>query len=159
MAKRWIERWRQLAFAGAAVALVGCGAGCDMLKKRGSKDEDPDPVVVDKATAVGGAQEDEAKPIEVESADSFTGTWTTGWGPVTLTQQGDKLTGSYSGQFRGTLSGTVDGNVADLAWVQTNGERGRAKFTLSADGNSFTGTWGAYSSSAGGGSWNGKRKM
>lgn len=102
-----------------------------------------------------------AAPTEQTSpaaAKNFTGTWSTAWGRVTLTQSGGTLTGDYSGQFTGRLSGDVAGNLATLTWNQTNGENGKAKFTLSADGDSFTGTWGSGSSATNGGAWNGKRK-
>jgi hypothetical protein len=89
----------------------------------------------------------------------FSGSWKTGWGPVTLTQSGSSVTGSYSGKFTGKLDGTANGNVAELTWTQTNGEHGKARFTLASDGDSFKGTWGANSSYTNGGSWNGTRKQ
>lgn len=92
------------------------------------------------------------------AAKNFGGTWTTAWGRVTLTQTGSSLTGQYSGQFTGKLDGSVDGSVATLTWTQTNGENGKAKFTLASDGDSFTGTWGSGASATNGGAWNGKRK-
>lgn len=92
------------------------------------------------------------------TAKNFGGTWNTAWGRVTLAQSGSGLSGDYSGQFSGKLAGSVDGNVATLTWTQTNGENGKAKFTLASDGDSFKGTWGSGSSSTNGGAWNGKRK-
>ena len=80
------------------------------------------------------------------TAKNFGGTWNTAWGRVTLTQTGS------------SVSGQVDGSAASITWTQTNGESGKAKFTLSADGDSFTGTWGSGASSTNGAAWNGKRK-
>jgi len=92
------------------------------------------------------------------TAKNFGGTWNTAWGRVTLTQTGSSVSGSYSGQYTGNLDGQVDGSAASITWTQTNGESGKAKFKLSADGDSFTGTWGSGASSTNGGAWNGKRK-
>lgn len=100
-----------------------------------------------------------ASPTEgTSAAASFAGSWDTAWGKVTLTQTGGAVAGQYVGQFTGNVSGQVEGNVATLTWTQTNGENGRAKFTLSADGQRFTGTWGSGASATNGGPWNGKRR-
>lgn len=144
------------------VALLLAAGSCDRLERalgeHGDDAEQPTSQP-EKVVEVEGNQEPGAKPItgEVVVAQSFTGKWRTAWGPVELVQDGAKLSGSYSGKFRGTLTGKVTGPDADVVWKQTNGERGKAHFTLSDDGNSFTGTWGSGSSHTNGGAWNGKR--
>ncbi len=72
----------------------------------------------------------------------FTGSWDTNWGTVELTQIDAKVTGSYSGPFNGTIEGDVMGSALSFKWFQPNGQWGKGVFTLGADGNSFTGSWG-----------------
>ncbi|HHH30899.1 MAG TPA: hypothetical protein ENK57_21495 [Polyangiaceae bacterium] len=107
-----------------------------------------------------GAETAPSKDAQEEPArdtTSFTGTWTTPWGPVKLVQTGKRVSGSYTGPFTGTLEGSVEDGVADVTWTQANGERGRARFTLDSDGDSFKGTWGSNASATNGGPWNGTR--
>lgn len=130
---------------GALIAIVACSLmGCDKLRGNDSADETE--------------QSDDAEEEPAKETASFTGTWKTPWGPVKLVQTGKRLSGSYTGSFTGTLEGTVEDGVANVSWTQTNGEHGRARFTLSSDGNSFKGTWGSNASASNGGPWNGERK-
>lgn len=46
---------------------------------------------------------------------SWTGTWTTEWGDMYLTQSGSSVTGNYV-YNQGTLVGTLDGNVLKGTW-------------------------------------------
>lgn len=101
----------------------------------------------------------QGSPPSAVTAQSFTGNWSTAWGPVSLTQNGDSISGNYSGKFTGVLNGTAKDGVADITWKQTNGEHGKARFTLASDGNSFKGTWGSGASFTNGGKWNGTRKL
>jgi hypothetical protein len=94
---------------------------------------------------------------KVVAGTTFTGTWQTPWGKVTLVHAGSKVSGAYSGKFTGSLDGQATDGVVTLTWIQTNGERGKARLTLAKDGRSFTGTWGSRTSSTNGGAWNGKR--
>ncbi len=107
----------------------------------------------------GKGNDDGPEPATAaNAAATFSGTWDTPWGPVAMTQSGTEVSGSYTGPFTGTLQGTVTGNVLDATWVQTNGERGKARLSLASDGSRFTGTWGGGSSATNGGPWNGTRK-
>lgn len=134
---------------GALVALVACSLlACDKLR---GGDEGSD----EKEAAEEPAEEPAGEPAR--TIGSFTGTWTTPWGPVKLVQTGQRISGTYSGAFTGTLEGTVDDGVADVSWTQTNGEHGRARFTIDSDGSSFKGTWGSNASATNGGPWNGER--
>jgi hypothetical protein len=99
----------------------------------------------------------DAKKAEPDGARTFSGTWKTAWGPVTLVQVGNKVTGSYAGRFSGRIEGEYDGSSLRLAWIQTNGERGKAVFVLSPEGERFSGTWGSGASATNGGAWNGTR--
>jgi hypothetical protein len=69
----------------------------------------------------------------------FTGTWDTNYGPVTMIQRGDRVTGTY---YDGTASlrGRVQGCRMTLSYRETS-ERGEARFELAPDGNSFTGRY------------------
>lgn len=143
-------------WASVLVAALILGAGCNkLLGNRGETNDESGEA--EKSVTVGGDKSPDPKPVSGAIESNFTGSWKTGWGPVVLAQEGTKLSGSYSGKFRGTLKGAVDGNEADVTWTQTNGEHGKALFTLSADGSSFKGTWGSGSSHTNGGSWNGTR--
>ncbi len=91
------------------------------------------------------------------AAGNFTGTWNTAWGPLKMTQTGDKVVGTYGGPYPGKLQGVVKGNRLIYSWMGDHGAGGRGYFVLSADGNSFTGMWGRGNSPKNGGEWNGQR--
>ncbi len=93
----------------------------------------------------------------LRAAASFTGRWSTNWGPMEMTQKGSQVMGHYTGQFKGIIDGTVSFNRLDFAWSQPNGEHGRGYFVLSDDGNSFEGMWGMNDSDSDGGIWSGTR--
>ncbi len=91
----------------------------------------------------------------VPSSGAWAGTWNTAFGTMVLQQQGSKVTGTYDYKD-GRIEGTVQGAEFRGSWVQANG-RGRFVFKLSADGRSFTGTWG-YGDSTTDGGWSGTRR-
>lgn len=93
----------------------------------------------------------------VLAAGNFTGTWSTGWGPVNMTQVGNRVSGNYGGSAPGKLNGLVKGNKLYFSWIGDNGGKGRGIFVYGANGNSFTGTWGNGTSYNNGGAWNGSR--
>lgn len=71
-------------------------------------------------------------------AQTFSGSWDTNMGAMQLQQSGSSLSGTYSGA--GQVTGTVNGTYAQGTYV--NGAyHGDFEFTLSADGNSFSGRW------------------
>lgn len=83
---------------------------------------------------------------------NWSGPWKTDFGAMTLSQNGNRVTGTY--EFKGgRIDGTISGNVLSGTWTQTNGS-GRFEFTLSADGRSFSGRWGGGQTLTGG-TWNG----
>lgn len=90
----------------------------------------------------------------------FEGVWTTNYTPITFRRSGSQVTGSYEYQGASTLSGTLSGNVLEGQYSQPNYpsplyQRGRIRFVLSSDGQSFTGQW-WDANGAGGGAWNGQ---
>jgi hypothetical protein len=85
---------------------------------------------------------------------SFTGTWNTDrGGAMVLVQTGANVNGTYANN--GKISGTLSGNTLSGTWSDDTG-LGTYSFTLSADGNSFTGNW-LQILVPGGGTWNGTR--
>ncbi|MBX6322927.1 MAG: hypothetical protein IRY94_13950 [Rhodospirillaceae bacterium] len=88
-----------------------------------------------------------AKPIVKKLGSAprgdFAGVWTTTTGSgskyrMELTQNGSKVTGSYSGPVNGTLTGSVTGNRLVFHWKEGQQE-GAGVFVLAKDGKSFTG--------------------
>lgn len=77
---------------------------------------------------------------------SWTGTWTTTYGPMHLVQTGSYVSGGYtysSPAVVGHVTGQVEGSTLRLRWVEGAGGAGSgdAWFLLSADGKSFQGSW------------------
>lgn len=73
-------------------------------------------------------------------ATGFTGTWQTNFATMTLTQNGTRVTGSYT-RYSRTVPTTLTGTVSNGILRGTN-ERGTAfTFRLNADGTSFSGEW------------------
>jgi hypothetical protein len=76
---------------------------------------------------------------------TWTGVWDTNWGPMELTQSDGSVTGTYEFD-QGQIQGTVEGNKLVGTWAEapTDGgfaREGEFEFTMSPDGNSFTGRW------------------
>jgi uncharacterized protein YkwD len=101
-------------------------------------------------------------PLLPAFAQNFTGTWETrtdkNWTyEVILNTNGTAVTGNYTvttaGEQVGThglINGTVNGKVLQFTWsqdhrkggvIEPNTFHGSAQYTLSADGNSFAGTY------------------
>lgn len=79
------------------------------------------------------------------SAPNFTGTYTTTYGAMRLTQTGNKVTGTYSFSDQSSLTGTVSGNTLTLTYTEPTAT-GEGEFVLAPDGNSFAGKWRAQGS-------------
>jgi hypothetical protein len=77
----------------------------------------------------------------------------TGHFTLTLAESNGTVTGSYY-DGKASLKGTRSGNIVAGTFAEPSGT-GPFSFTFSADGSSFTGTWGA---SPAGGSWSGTRQ-
>ncbi len=86
---------------------------------------------------------------------TFTGEWDASWGMMTLSQNGSRVTGSYT-HMNGTITGRVKGNKLVGNWSQSTGS-GEFIFTMSEDCNRFNGKWrysvGPWAPT----SWNGTR--
>lgn len=96
-------------------------------------------------------------PAQVDAAEaSFAGRWETDFKAMTLTQKGNRVTGSYDWRD-GRVEGVVENGVLRGKWTQSNGS-GRFIFRLGRDGQHFTGTWGNGDDDSRGGKWNGRRR-
>ena len=90
----------------------------------------------------------------------FEGVWSTNYTQITFRRSGNSVTGSYQYQGASTLSGTLTGNVLvgesyQPSYPNPRYRRGRFRFVLSADNQSFTGQWWDADGNLGG-EWNGK---
>ena len=128
------------------------------------------------ATTAAAAQATAQPNVTATAATkNFAGNWNTTWKSgndtalatsMTLVQNGTAVAGSYTyGNVTGSVSGTAAGSVLSGSWKETDPDTtygGPLAFTLSADGNSFTGKW-VYDTDAAGAintttnSWNGVR--
>jgi hypothetical protein len=90
------------------------------------------------------------------AASTFAGRWETTFGPMTISQEGALVSGSYffSGK-RCTLQGKVVGARLDFTYQEPTA-KGESYFELARDGRTFRGTWREKGSNAGG-EWTGKR--
>ena len=90
----------------------------------------------------------------------FEGQWNTNYAPVTLQRRDNQVTGSYTfQQIACSLNGTLSGNVLEGEYSQPNYpdprlQRGRFKFVMNPDGQSWTGEW-WDANGVSGGAWNG----
>ena len=90
----------------------------------------------------------------------FEGVWTTNYTPITFRRTGNTITGSYEYQGASSLRGTLTGGVLEGEYSQPSYpdplyQRGRFRFELKSDGQSFTGTWWNANGTSSGG-WNGQ---
>lgn len=70
---------------------------------------------------------------------SWTGVWDTTYGNMELTQSNGNVTGTYD-FAQGSIQGTVQGNKLIGTWIEGE-DSGEFEFTLSTDGDSFSGGW------------------
>ena len=78
---------------------------------------------------------------QASAANTWAGAWNSDFGKLTLSASGS---GTYEGHYPGTVSGTITGTCSKGTWTQPTNDppkSGTFKFTMSADGHSFTGDW------------------
>jgi hypothetical protein len=79
-----------------------------------------------------------------QGANTWAGTWSSDFGELQLDAGGS---GTYGGSSGGTMNGHVTGNVNEGTWHRNvqdpdnNTDNGTFKWTMSADGQSFSGEW------------------
>ena len=89
----------------------------------------------------------------------WSGTWSTTYGMMHLTQIGNQVTGTYE-HSNGHIVGTVSGNVLTGTWSEgptymPPDNAGDFQFTISSDGKTFSGGWRYGSSGSWTMNWNG----
>jgi len=96
---------------------------------------------------LSSAQQPSTSPDEHPTAPkvSFAGTWKTGFGTLTVTQNGKKIRGQYP-HDKGKIEGTIEGSVVRGKWSEGSSykppkDAGDFEFVISRDGNSFKGKW------------------
>jgi hypothetical protein len=82
------------------------------------------------------------------------GTYTTDFKEMTISQNGNKVTGTYK-HMNGRVEGTLSGHTLTGLWFQDNG-KGKMIFEFNPDFTAFTGKWG-YNEATPSGKWNGTR--
>jgi hypothetical protein len=87
-------------------------------------------------------------------SQSISGVYSTDFNEMTLSQNGNKVTGTYKHQ-NGRIEGTLDGETLTGWWYQDNG-KGKFVFKFKSDYSGFKGKWG-YNDAAPGSIWNGTR--
>ena len=95
-----------------------------------------------------------------KNLEVWNGTWKTDWGTLVIKQSGNIVTGTYT-HDNGKIKGKVYNNQVVGTWSEAPSykapkDAGNIKFTISADGKSFSGTW-TYGSNGSGGKWIGTK--
>ena len=93
---------------------------------------------------------------------TWEGEWDSNWGHMILAQSGNLVTGTYT-HDSGRIDAIVTGNTLTGTWSEApsyapDKDAGDIRFTMSADGKTFDGSWG-YGSSLSGGSWTGSKRL
>jgi hypothetical protein len=87
---------------------------------------------------------------------SFTGTWDTTFGLMTLQQKENKVSGHYVFQgAKAKIEGSVEKNKLTFTYEEPTGAKGEGWFELAADGQAFSGKW--REGEGPWGKWEGKR--
>lgn len=88
----------------------------------------------------------------------WNGDWETDWGSMSLVQSGNSVNGTYvSSGYLNTIKGTVSGSTLTGTFEERGGYSGNVEFSLSADGQAFTGRC-RYTDSEEWYPWNGSKK-
>jgi hypothetical protein len=100
-------------------------------------------------------------PPTATPPQNWTGVWDTNWGEMKLTQTDGSVTGTYT-YDQGKIQGTVQGDKLIGTWSEAPSyappnDAGDIEFTLSPDGNSFSGRW-RYGSSGDWSEWTATRR-
>ncbi|OQB13027.1 MAG: hypothetical protein BWY15_01991 [Firmicutes bacterium ADurb.Bin193] len=93
---------------------------------------------------------------------TWEGQWDSNWGNMVLTQSGNTVTGTYT-HDSGRINAVVSGNKLTGTWSEApsyspDNDAGDIEFVMSADGTTFSGSWG-YGSNLSGGSWTGSKRI
>ncbi len=95
-------------------------------------------------------------PIGSPAHPSLTGVYRTNYGPLSLLQQGNLVTGCYQ-QGTGIVSGAANGRVLNFEWRQSGNHTGTAMMVLDSRGKVLNGVWYNAGQTAIAGEWVGTR--
>jgi len=140
------RRLRLLSFIFAALLGLALGTGTALA------DEPSDEKAEEGDKSDDSGDDESSEDAATPSGDfgSLSGTWESDWGPVKLTVDGSKVSGSWKG---GTFKGTIDENgVINYDWEQPDGPGGKGTFNVLKDGR-LVGRWGYGVSANNGGDW------
>ncbi len=70
----------------------------------------------------------------------FDGRWSTTLGPMTLEQQGVRVTGTYGWEDGATIEGMIEGDTLEFEWRRSGGNKGKGSLSLWEGDQTFTGT-------------------
>ncbi len=114
--------------------------------------------------------QDASTKVQNSSPANFAGAWNTGVGKyrfarkLTLTQSGNKVSGSYTFDWQGKkiegkVEGTVTGNTLAFKWTEAGRGKGSdtGEFTMAANGKGFSGSYKGEPGCERGNSWVGWR--
>jgi len=87
-------------------------------------------------------------------SQNTSGVYSTDFKEMTLSQSGNKVTGTYK-HNNGRVEGTLNGRTLTGLWSQDNG-KGKFVFEFNSDFSGYTGKWG-YNDAAPSAKWNGTR--
>ena len=87
-------------------------------------------------------------------SQNTSGVYNTDFKEMTLSQTGNKVTGTYK-HSNGRIEGTLNGHTLTGLWFQDNG-KGKFVFEFNSDFSGYTGKWG-YNEAAPSAKWNGTR--
>jgi len=143
-----------------ALAIALSFVGCDKIKQMFGGGTAP-PTNPQPSTQQPPAQKQQTVPNQPSAQQpgnfNFSGTYQTDFGKMTLTQNGNQVTGSYE-YNSGRISGSIDKGILYFTWAEGGGATsGTGYFQLSADGKKFTGQWRYGTSGAYTGDWSGTR--
>lgn len=91
---------------------------------------------------------------QVATEKNASGVYNTDFNELTLTQTGNKVTGTYK-HANGRIEGTINGRTLTGWWYQSNG-KGRMVFDFNSDYSGFTGKW-SYNDAQPSAKWDGTR--
>lgn len=105
----------------------------------------------------------QAATVPTCTLSDWAGTWNTNFNPITWTAQPDgSLVGFYRTATQRIQARPLSSNpcVVEGTWwdANPNGQRGRIRFTMSADKRSFKGTWSYGDADPTGNTWDGTRQ-
>lgn len=98
-----------------------------------------------------------SQPMCKKRRVDVTGSFDSNYGPVKLSQEGNRIVGTYECCGGGRIVGTLKGSVIDYQWEQP-GASGHGRWEVVDYGERLLGTWGTGESRTSGGSWDLQRR-